>query len=1093
MNGFDPFGANANQQQQQQQLELIRALQSAVQEAPDNLASKRESGSSGHRRNSASASGTQAAAALTQQLRDRERERMRANILADIQRNPLDYIGGAGGGSGVGAASGIGAFGGPLGSSSAGGGSRANPMFDLCRQLPTAQELNNFEAPNPMFSMPFLRNMQQQQQQQQQQRHRNSDNGGYGLGNSSSLPRHPSDSNLFASLLGGGMSGGNGSGSTNRPPPSPGMPSPHFEPSLNNNSNSNSSSNLFSTNHGGPGGSPSQNNSLGARMPPPVSFSDTLDFPHFNSNSKHGSNHNNNSSNSPSSRNKLSFRMQNSSNNQNNNLNNNLLDSPLQFGGNHSNNNNNATSSLDNGDGRYLPFSLNSAPSPGRSSNIPGAGRHLRQQMDQRRLSGGNEFELHPCGRPANRGPTSNPGGLNWNGPSPLLPSGGQHMGRAVGAFDDSSRIPPIHGPNYPFGPPLHNSGLSDNNGSSSGGGCVGPSFDSKPFTAPSPHLSGGGGGGMSMKRPMSADISGVYESGTPGSIYGNNMNNNSSTSRYRGVSWKKDRKAWAASIMVNGRHEHIGYFDNEMEAAWEWDKRARQVRGPDAQVNFPDNHLGRDAGDVAAVAAALSAAAASASSSSSSSAPSLLNEHKLMELARQLAANGQGNSASVAGLLERIRQIKSNGNNNNNLHGHGHDGLFRNEHSNMSHAQERMLAAALAAAASRGNAGGGRSGSNFGGPMIKRRKSSSDEVIQSSGGAGGTSRHVKAKAARTSSFRGVIWDKNSRAWRAKLSVHGKLEHIGLFDVEEQAAKAWDLRAIAVRGARAKCNFPKWAESVHDKGEGETHKFSSQRIRGTSGSVATPTVTSTKLKKKKKKVVSAPLPKAAVTTSHTIGNGAAPTTLFNDMNGSSSASSSTSSSPPTAASTSGSTSTNNVVASSPIMSSSTTTTTTTTATRTVPQSGHTSSSSNQTTTPTGTLAKLTNADSDDESDENFAAAASLSMLRRGSSNLSMADDGGGVVGVGGGGGADSLVIATVSSGPDPTTVATKACLASPAVVPSDSHAVVHDKPPRLAIDKYGHEGSRAVHKVRGGGGTDPTVVSSPILTSSTAAVCSTAM
>lgn len=40
------------------------------------------------------------------------------------------------------------------------------------------------------------------------------------------------------------------------------------------------------------------------------------------------------------------------------------------------------------------------------------------------------------------------------------------------------------------------------------------------------------------------------------------------STSRFRGVSWDKRFEKWAASVKVNGKRRHCGYFDDEMKAA---------------------------------------------------------------------------------------------------------------------------------------------------------------------------------------------------------------------------------------------------------------------------------------------------------------------------------------------------------------------------------------------------------------------------------------------------------------------------------------------------------------------------------------------
>lgn len=67
----------------------------------------------------------------------------------------------------------------------------------------------------------------------------------------------------------------------------------------------------------------------------------------------------------------------------------------------------------------------------------------------------------------------------------------------------------------------------------------------------------------------------------------------------------------------------------------------------------------------------------------------------------------------------------------------------------------------------------------------------------------------------RRSKYRGVIWDRNSRAWRAKLSVKGKLVHVGLFEDEQEAAIAWDRKAIEIRGANTRLNFPGIVGDIH--------------------------------------------------------------------------------------------------------------------------------------------------------------------------------------------------------------------------------------------------------------------------------------
>lgn len=60
------------------------------------------------------------------------------------------------------------------------------------------------------------------------------------------------------------------------------------------------------------------------------------------------------------------------------------------------------------------------------------------------------------------------------------------------------------------------------------------------------------------------------------------------SSSKYRGVHWKKANGKWAAQIKVNGHIRHLGLFADEQEAARTYDAAARAVFGEYANPNFP-------------------------------------------------------------------------------------------------------------------------------------------------------------------------------------------------------------------------------------------------------------------------------------------------------------------------------------------------------------------------------------------------------------------------------------------------------------------------------------------------------------------------
>lgn len=61
-------------------------------------------------------------------------------------------------------------------------------------------------------------------------------------------------------------------------------------------------------------------------------------------------------------------------------------------------------------------------------------------------------------------------------------------------------------------------------------------------------------------------------------------------TSRYKGVKWIKTgkrRKRWVATIKVNYKDIHLGYFGSEVDAAKAYDEKARELFGEFAKTNF--------------------------------------------------------------------------------------------------------------------------------------------------------------------------------------------------------------------------------------------------------------------------------------------------------------------------------------------------------------------------------------------------------------------------------------------------------------------------------------------------------------------------
>lgn len=61
-----------------------------------------------------------------------------------------------------------------------------------------------------------------------------------------------------------------------------------------------------------------------------------------------------------------------------------------------------------------------------------------------------------------------------------------------------------------------------------------------------------------------------------------------SPTSQYQGVCWHKRANKWQVRLQAEKRGIHLGYFEDEREAARAYDAAARKYRGEKARLNFP-------------------------------------------------------------------------------------------------------------------------------------------------------------------------------------------------------------------------------------------------------------------------------------------------------------------------------------------------------------------------------------------------------------------------------------------------------------------------------------------------------------------------
>lgn len=68
-----------------------------------------------------------------------------------------------------------------------------------------------------------------------------------------------------------------------------------------------------------------------------------------------------------------------------------------------------------------------------------------------------------------------------------------------------------------------------------------------------------------------------------------NNKKQSNNTSGFTGVTWRPKLKKWAAQIQLNKKGFYLGIFENLEDAAKAYDKKAKELFGKFARLNFSE------------------------------------------------------------------------------------------------------------------------------------------------------------------------------------------------------------------------------------------------------------------------------------------------------------------------------------------------------------------------------------------------------------------------------------------------------------------------------------------------------------------------
>lgn len=245
-------------------------------------------------------------------------------------------------------------------------------------------------------------------------------------------------------------------------------------------------------------------------------------------------------------------------------------------------------------------------------------------------------------------------------------------------------------------------------------------------------------------------------------------------SSTFRGVYKRKFDMKWRAEITAGRRKRCLGSFSSEREAAEAYDKAALTLRGPAAFTNFPADHY---------------ASVSTRNEPVKGRSGMALKDRRFMGVTwcpsqQQYEARiwtRSGEEHQLVGMFDTPEAAA-----------HAYDQAALKMHGPEAYTNFLLKSEA------------GTQRGTFTGPTRAGQIARTGLTVTVKASA-----LSKAPSGKGSSkFRGVSWHKDNMKWRATIFKGSKPVHIGYFDSQQDAARAYDQEAIRLRGPNTSLNYP---------------------------------------------------------------------------------------------------------------------------------------------------------------------------------------------------------------------------------------------------------------------------------------------